>query len=192
MDEVFPIWNSLLKLLSSQQERFLALLVDEMAISIISPSLMDVTIDTYREVITMWLTHIFTAEKWAAPIKRVKLDENSIIPTCLQNPNHWTLKLTSALFDAPGHKRLKDVYGKRISKAVAEHAESKEPIIRTISTENYGGLLPSHRAWLETEEGLNEQARIVQEDAGGLDEDPEGGGWEMWKGTWVSKPVGLV
>ena len=52
MEEIFPVWDSLLKMLSSKQERFLALLVDEMAIHIISPSLMDVTIDTYREVIT--------------------------------------------------------------------------------------------------------------------------------------------
>lgn len=192
MEEIFPVWDSLLKMLSSKQERFLALLVDEMAIHIISPSLMDVTIDTYREVITMWLSHIFTSEIWAAPIKNGKLDHNSIVPTCLQNPNHWTLKLASAISDAPSHKIAKDVYGKRINKAVSEHAKSKEPIIRTISSENHEILLPSYRAWLESEEGLNEQARIAKDDAGGLEEDPEGGGWERWKGTWVSKPVGLV
>ena len=162
MEEMFPVWDSLLKMLSSKQERFLALLVDEMAIHIISPSLMDVTIDSYREVITMWLTHIFTSEIWAAPIKNGKLDDNSIVPTCLQNPNHWTLKLASAISDAPSHKIAKDVYGKRINKAVSEHAKSKEPIIRTISTENHDILLPSYRAWLESEEGLKEQARIAE------------------------------
>lgn len=185
MDEVFPIWDGLLKLLSSHQERFLSLLVDDMAIHIISPSLMDVTIDTYREVITMWLTHIFTSEIWAATIKHSKLDDNSIVPTCLQNPNHWTLKLASAIFDAVGHKIAKDVYGERIRKAVAEHAKSKEPIIQIVPTDKYESLLPSHRAWLEREGSF-------QEDVGGLEEDPEGGGWERWKGTWVSKPVGLV
>lgn len=190
MDEVFPMWDSLLKMLSSQQARFLALLVDEMAIQIISPSLMDVTLDTYREVITMWLTHIFTSEKWAAAIKYCKLDDHSIVPSCLQNPNYWTLKLASAILDAAGHKIAKEVYGERITRAVAEHAKQKEPIIsRAISTDS---LLPSHRAWLESEEGLKQQARIAQGDAAGLDEDPEGGGWERWKGTWVSKPVGLV
>lgn len=192
MDEVFPVWDSLLKMLSAQQERFLAQLVDEMAMHIISPSLMDMTIDTYREVITMWLTHVFTSENWAATIKHGKLDDNFIVPTCLQNPNHWTLKLASAIFDAPGHKVAKDVYGERISKAVTEHAKAKEPIIRTMSTDSHHSLLPSHLAWLESEEGLREQARIAQGDAGGSEEDPEGGGWERWKGTWVSKPVGLV
>lgn len=190
MDEVFAVWDILLKMLSLQQEQLLTLLIDEMAIHITSPSLMDVTIDTYREVITMWLLHIYTSENWAATVKHSKLDDNSIFPTCLQNPNHWTLKLASAIFDAPGRKIAKDVYGERIGKALAEHSKLKEPNIGPISNENHDSLLPSRRAWLESEEGL--KARVAQKDAGVLEEDPEGGGWQRWKGTWVSKPVGLV
>lgn len=192
MDEVFSIWDSLLKNLASRQNQFLTIFADEMVIPIISPSFMDVTIDTYREAVTMWLIHFYTAKEWSATIKRGKLDDHSVLSTCLQNPNHWTLKLAHAIIESPGRKAAQETYGERVRRAVVEQSSSKEPMIKTISVENLDRLLPSQRAWLETEEGLEEQAKTWQMNAGFPRDDAEVGGWEKWQGGWISKPIGMV
>ncbi len=192
MDEVFPIWDGLLKKLAPQLENFLPMLTDEMVIHIISPSLMDVVIDPYREAVTMWLVHIYTTKDWAPTIKRIKSECGSILLSCLQNPNHWTLQLAIAIVDAPGHSVAKEIYGERIMKLVAEHSRSKAPIVQSISLDSVDLLLPSQRAWLESEEGLSEQRRVLRQEGMNRGEESEVGGWAKWKGAWISRPIGLV
>lgn len=192
MDEVFPMWDNLLKTLASRKPQFLTIFTDEMVLPLISPSFMDVTIDVYREAITMWLIHITTAKEWSATIKADKFNDHSMLSTCLQNPNHWTLKLATAILDAPGHKAAQETYGERVKRAMAEHSASKDPIIKTISVENLDRLLPSQCAWLESEEGLEAQSKMSQMDAVDARDDAEVGGWGKWKGSWISKPIGVV
>ena len=163
MDEVFPLWDSLLKKLTLHQSHFLTMLTDEMLVHLISPSMLDITIDTYREAITVWLERIYTTKGWAAATKRGKMDENVIMQTCLQNQNHWTIRLASAIIASSGRKIAKEVYEDRVTQAVQYlSTKSKAPIIRSISIENIDRLLPSQRKWLESEEGLMEKARYEQ------------------------------
>lgn len=188
MDEVFSSWDSLLKLFATRQELFLALLADEMVIRITSPSVMDIKIDTYRESIAMWLIHICASQEWISIIKRAKLSYSSILSTCLQNPNHWTALIASSIIDTPGCKEAKAIYRERIASLVTQQAEPSHAIIKTISIENLDQLLPSQRAWLNSDEGLQEQARFSRE----LEESafsPGVGGWQSWKGTWIPKPL---
>ena len=192
MDEVFSVWDDLLKSLASRQTQFLTIFTDEMVLHIISPSFMDVMIDTYREAVTMWLVHIYTTEEWAATIELVKLDDHSVLSTCLQNPNHWTLELATAIIDSPHHKEAQEIYGERVRRAIANQSLSKNAIIKTISVEDLDYLLPSQRTWLETEEGLEEQAKTPEINAGVSGDDTEVGGWEKWKRGWISKPIGVV
>lgn len=180
MDEIYPIWDRLLQQLALRQERFLTTLTDEMAVQIISPSLMDVTIDPYREVITNWLMHIYTSKQWGAMPKQSKLEDDCILSTCLQNPNHWTLKLATTMINTPDRKLAKETYGERVLEA------------QSISTEYPLHLLPSQRAWLETHEGLQEQERSLQENILSLGEDAEVRRWEKLKEGWIAKPIGLV
>lgn len=193
MDEVFSIWNDLLQLLSVHQEHFLTMLIDAMIVHVTSPSLMDVKIDPYREAIAMWLIHICTAQKWAFTAKKVKLNDDLILTSCLQNPNHWTLQLAKAIVEAPGHSLAKELYGERVAKTATTYLQQNDPLVPSISLENLDHLLPSQRTWLESEEGQIEQRRALQQqDIERLVELPEDGGWKKWKGVWISKPIGLV
>lgn len=193
MDEVFSTWDGLLQMLSVQQEQFLTTLIDAMIVHITSPSLMDVIIDPYREAIAMWLIHICTAQQWASTAKKVKLNDNPILSTCLQNPNHWTLQLATAIVDAPGHSLAKELYGERIAKTATAYLQRKDPLVQSISIDNLDRILPSQRTWLESEEGQIEQRRALQQQDTGIPvELSEVGGWEKWKGVWISKPIGLV
>lgn len=192
MDGMYSLWDSLLKKLAIHQELFLTLLANEMAVRICLPSVMDIKIDTYRESITMWLEHILSKTEWTTAVKRGKLSYSAILSTCLKNPNHWTIYLASSIIDTPGCKEAKAIYNERVTKAVALQAEPMLPTVpRTISTENLDQLLPSQRAWLNTEEGLQEQARASQSS-----EHPvlnsEVGGWQTWRGTWIPRPIGMV
>lgn len=190
MEEVFSWWDVLLKQLTLHQKLFLTLLIDEMLIHLIAPSTMDVKIDTYREAVTMWLVHISTTKGWAASAKRGKLNEDSILSTCLQNPNHWTIHLASAVIHDPSRMKYKEIYGERVAKAAAEMVNTHDHITCSISVENLDLLLPSQRAWLETDEGLSEQATRLGKPITSED-DPEVG-WEKWKGAWISKPIGMI
>lgn len=193
MVEVFSTWDDLLQVLSVQQEQFLPMLIDAMIVHITSPSLMDVIIDPYREAIAMWLIHICTAQQWASTTKKVNLDDSTILSSCLQNPNHWTLQLATATVDAPGHRLAKEVYGERITQTATAYLQRKDPMVQSISLDDPDRLLPSQRAWLESEEGQLEQRRALQQHVTGNSvELLEVGGWEKWKGAWISKPIGLV
>lgn len=193
MDEVFSTWDDLLQMLSLQQERFLPMLIDAMIVHITSPSLIDVIINPYREAIAMWLIHICTAQQWASTTKKVKLDDNTILSSCLQNPNHWTLQLATAIVDAPGHRLAKELYGERIEKIGVAYLQRNYAIAQSTSLDELDHLLPPRRAWPESEEGQILQKRALQQqDAGDSVDHSEVGGWEKWKGTWISKPIGLV
>ncbi len=163
MDEVFPLWESLLKKLTSHQSHFLIMLTDEMLVRLISPSMLDVTIDSFREAIAMWLERICTTKGWVPATKRGKLDDSVIMETCLQNPNHWTVRLAVTMIESSDHKVAKEVYVDRVSKAADDlNTKPKVPIVRSISIENLDRLLPSQRKWLESEEGLAEKARYLK------------------------------
>lgn len=193
MDEVFSIWDELLQVLSVQQEQFLPMLIDAMIVHITSPSQMDVIIDPYREAIAMWLIHICTTQKWASTAKMVNLDDSTILSSCLQNPNHWTLQLATAIVDAPGHRLAKEIYGERIAQTATAYLQRKDPIVQSISLDDLDHLLPSQRAWLESEEGQIEHRRALQQqETENSVELLQVGGWEKWKGAWISKPIGLV
>ncbi len=243
MDEVFPLWDSLLKKLIPHQSHFLSMLTEEMLVQLISPSMLDITIDTFREATTLWLEQIYTTKIWAAAIKRGKVDDSVVMETCLQNQNHWTVRLAVAVIGSSGHKIAREVYGDRVSKAAQDlNTKATVPIARSISIENLDRLLPSQRKWLESEEGLAEQARYLkctqhpmensgqlsqwvepnptatkpvpddgwqrqgelsrnvgvalrkdpEESSEGLEEDPEAEGWSKWKGSWITKPIGMV
>ena len=65
---------------------------------------MDISIDRYREVITLWLEHIFASKVYAITIKRVKYDINHILSTCCNCQNHWTVQLAHRIMAAPGYE----------------------------------------------------------------------------------------
>ena len=173
MDATFTLWDSLLRKLTFHQSNFLTMLTDEMMIFLISPSMLDITLDTYREAVAMWLERIYTTKGWVAAIKRAKLDDNVLMETCLQNQNQWTVRLAVTLVRSSGHKMAKEIYGERVAEA-AENVITKPkiPIIRSISIENLNSLLPSQRNWLESEEGRAEKARYLQR-IKHLEEEPE-------------------
>ena len=163
MDEVFPSWDSLLKKLTLHQSYFLTMLTDEMLICLISPSMLDIAVDAYREAMTMWLEQIYTTRGWATTTKRGKLDDNVVMETCLQNPNHWTVRLAVAVINSSSHKIAKEVYEDRVRKAATElNSKSRVPLVRSISIENLDRLLPSQRKWLASEEGLEEKAKYLK------------------------------
>ena len=191
MDEMYSLWDSLLMKLTIHQELFLILLVEEMVTRICSPSVMDIKIDTYRESTTMWLEHILATDEWTTAIKRGKLSYSSILSMCLKSPNHWTIYLASRIIGTPSCKEAKAIYSERVAKAVAEQAGPLHSIITTISLENLDQLLPSERAWLNTKEGLQEQDKASQASKDSV-LNTENGGWQVWRGTWVPRPIGTV
>lgn len=145
---------------------------------------MDIRIDIYRESIAIWLVHILATREWAPAVKRAKVNYSTILSTCLQNPNHWTIYLASSILDAPGCREAKAIYKERVSQAAAQQATPLHATIRTISIDNLDGLLPSPRAWLDTAEGIDELAKVPQVVA--LEDpspNPEVGGWPNGKGT---------
>ena len=170
---VFPLWDGLLRRMAFHQSEFLTMLTAEMMILLISPSKLDIALDSYREALAMWLEWIYTNKGWVAAMKRGKLDDKVIMETCLRSPSHWTVRLAVALIGSSGHEMARGVYADRVNKAAEGLSfNSKTPIFRPISIENLDRLLPSQRGWLESEEGPVEKARYLKR-VKTLDEQPE-------------------
>ena len=110
MDDVFILWDGLLRRLTNHQRLFLILLTNEMSLFLIQPSMLDTKIDEYREAITLWLEHIYTDDQWAAACKRGNLDINVILSTCLMNPNYWTLHLAARIIEDSKYKLIRNTY----------------------------------------------------------------------------------
>ena len=118
MDDVFAFWDPLLKSLICRKTRFLTILIDTMAAQLTAPSTLDASIDIFRESIFMWLEHIFVADSWNRTVKLAPPDDISLVSTCLQSPNHWTLRLATSITESGGHKAAKDLLEMRIAAAV--------------------------------------------------------------------------
>ena len=162
MDDFFPYWDPIVKKLSAHQQCFLDLLIDQMAIQITYPTPMDVTVDEYREAITMWLERIFVSKVYSAAVKRAKINHYEIVLTGIYNANFWTIRLLRCIMAAPQHKIIKELF-----------AEKLEEIWR-----KFGGGKP------HSQEG--DGTTPVRADEG-----EEEGGWKRAK-NWVPKPFGMV
>ena len=168
MDDFFPLWDPIVKKLSAHQRCFLDLLIEQMAIQIISPTPMDVIIDEYREAITLWLERIFVSKVYTPAVKRAKIDYNDIMMTCMYNVNFWTVRLARCIMGAPQHKIVKKIYAERFEYRLSNFEDGKP-------------YLPQ-----EQQEQQDDGTRVVEDDDG-----EEEGGWRPAK-HWVPKPFGMV
>ena len=154
MDHVFELWDDLLKRLTVHQRNFLLTLTDEMSILIIQRSLLDVRIDEYREAVAMWLEHIYTDKVWKGARLRGKLDVNTIMHTCMMNPNYWTLPLAVAIIEDPMYPGAKSRYSDIIFKAMKtynipyqrDNPETMEALANTQAVTVEDGKVP----WVPT------------------------------------------
>ena len=101
-----------------------------MSIQLILPSgPMDVSLDRYREVITMWLKHIFTTKRYVPTLKRAKYDINHILSTCVHCQNYWTVRLVRQIMAVPGYETIKKNYRERVDNAIPHLAAGPNPSI---------------------------------------------------------------
>lgn len=128
MDDFFPLWDPLIKKLSAHQRCFLDLLVDQMARQMVLRTNMDVSIDEYREAITLWLERIFVSKGYTAAVKRAKISYGDIMLTCIYNVNCWTVRLARRIMEAPQHEIVKNVYAGRLEVIWSEFGGEKRHV----------------------------------------------------------------
>jgi hypothetical protein len=186
MDDLFSLWDNLLKQLAFHQGPFLALLTKELVKKIISPSLTEPKLDRFREAATLWLLQICVSKEWSVARKRGKLGVDALLSTCLQNPNHWTNYIATMIVHDADHQRAKEIYGDRIAVAVMEEAAAEDLETRRISAANLEDQPASHRVRLEATGVLGERANDRDNSALSV------GGWGKWRGQWTSKPFGMI
>ena len=73
----------------------------------------------------MWLEHIFTAKDWRKALKRSNIDMNVIMSTCMMNPDHWTLRLATAIMGSPVTELLKNFYAEQVKEASEAQAQGE-------------------------------------------------------------------
>lgn len=198
MDDYFPLWDPLIKKFSAHQLDFLEVLTDQLAIQMILPTCLDVSIDPYREAAMLWLERIFTTTFYATPIIRARIDYNDILSTCMNCQNHWSVRLAQSIMEAPKRTVEKAIYGKRLEKAIQNLAEPRwVPIVQhDAATASRGGkvlarsgmILQSGTDKTSKSNGVPEPSIDAEDDDG----DPAVGGWQRWKGNWHPKDIGMV
>ena len=138
MCDVFLLWDELLRRLVFHQNTFLILLTDEMSLAIVQPSLVDVTVDEYREAMVMWLQHIFTDKAWDRARRRSLVVVDTILITFITNPNYWMLKLATIIIDDPHYTKVRTRYGEQILKAMKQsnisYTGSNEQTVKMLAT----------------------------------------------------------
>jgi len=198
MDDYFSLWDPLIKKVSAHQLDFLEVLTDQLAIQMILPTCLDVSIDPYRQAVMLWLERIFTSKLYATPIIRAKIDYNDILSTCMNCQNHWSVRLAQSIVQAPRRTFEKAIYGERLEKAIQDLAEPRwVPIVqhdaKSIPREDKafaesGSNLQSGADKTSNSDGITEPSLDAKDDDG----DAAVGGWQRWKGKWHPKDIGMV
>ena len=158
-DQKFQLFDPLLKMLTAHQKQFFAVFVNKLLRHLIVPSKMSTDNDTLRGFSSIWLEHIYASKEWQKMTKRDRIDDNTVVSLCLQNPSRWTVKLAKSITESPGRVRLKKLYGERISKAEDYIAPVEDESEMTSTEENEEtdvGIAgwQKHRRWLEKPVGV--------------------------------------
>lgn len=143
---------------------------------------MDISIDRYREVITMWLEHFFCTKQYADVVKRAKYDINHILSTCVNCQNFWLVRLAHKILAAPGYEATKKNYRSRVDAAIPHLFAGPK------SGESYSTIISKSKIkGADGEEKEVEVVEIVDE------EDQHAGGWQPANpAIWKAKPMGQV
>ena len=153
MTDVFPLWDKLLRLLAFHQQKFLMLLTDEMCLAIIQPSTLDISIDSYREALKIWLHHILVDHFWNTARSRSLLMADTILLTCVTSPSYWILHLAIAIVDDPQYTKARVKYGEKIFEITKQlnisYHGSDEQTITTLATVSAHDILEDERKNLQ-------------------------------------------
>ena len=162
---------------------FFKALTDQLSINLALPSgPMDMSIDRYREVTTMWLEHFFCTKQYAAVVKRAKYDINDILSTCVHCQNFWLVRLAHSIMAAPGYEATKRNYRNRVDNAIPHRFAGSK------SSESYSTIVTKSKfKGADGEEKEVEVVEIVEE------EDGHPGAWQPANpAIWKAKPMGHV
>lgn len=188
MDGIMSMWGGLLRDLTFHQRPFLNLLTEKLIAQIISPSLIDPTVDVHRETIHFWLLEIYTGPEWSSARRRGKINAKDLLIICLENPNLWTDSIAFALANQPVCRKLGQIYKDRVTIPVimTMQATPHESQALKITKEKLADLLAYQQVWLEE----LEISRRGDDDAGSPKQ--AAGGWQKRFGVWTAKPFGTV
>lgn len=97
MAGAIAIWNELLARITIYQRNsgFLKILVERFMFIITSPSTLDVTLDTFKEAVHLWVIEIFSSEWWrhSEVIETVEGLRGYTFNECIMTPNYWSMKV---------------------------------------------------------------------------------------------------
>ena len=176
-------WDPLVRKLCSHQLPFFKALTDKMSLQLALPSgTMDISIDRYREVITMWLEYLFCTKQYAAVVKRARYDINHILSTCVNCQNFWLVRLARSIMASPGYIATKEYYRSRVDNAIPHRSAGP------VSSKSYGTIITKSKVkGANGEEKEVELIEIIDE------EDSNPGGWQAANpAVWKAKPMGQV
>jgi hypothetical protein len=211
MQGAFGIWNVLLKSISLHNRTFLPLLVNEMVGVLTVPSMLDVSVDVYREAVYEWLLHFFTFPGWQTSRRRVA---RNAIYGCILAKNHWTLLFLEKVAINGQDSAIKLQWGR-----LAKIAITSRPKYQTPKKDEFPNNSSGEECEITDEEDADEEDADEEDaDEEGADEegaDEEGAdeermiyhdpadyipkenleylvskGWKLAE-NWVPKPIGL-
>ncbi|MCJ1314333.1 Cytoplasmic glyoxalase II [Agyrium rufum] len=122
MQEVFLLWDDLLKRIYHHQPHLLNLLIDELTLALVPPSQLDPKTDDYRESCMMWISHILIGDTWKSQRKSGMILVETVLTTCVMNPGLWTVRLALEIVDHPAYATASDRYGSQVWRLLGEHA----------------------------------------------------------------------
>lgn len=100
MTGAFIIFSNLLRRLTFHIPTFARQLITTMVAILTSPSVLDLSLDTFREAVGQWILHIFVdGALWRQVRIKSKLEKSRgfVVGECVASPNIWTVKVAQGL-----------------------------------------------------------------------------------------------
>ncbi|KAI4147129.1 MAG: hypothetical protein L6R39_003225 [Caloplaca ligustica] len=161
MDDLFMIWDQLLKELAAQHDQFSKRLTDVMVAQLITPEILSPSDEMLQRGVFAWLEHIYTSPFWDKTLTRNRLDSTAIVTTCLQNPNRWTISLASLITQNTRHTQSRQFSGPSVVEAMEalrvpqEGSQEQGETADTSAEDGFDGWQRSRQGWTSTPIGVS-------------------------------------
>ncbi|MCJ1393554.1 rRNA-processing protein las1 [Xylographa bjoerkii] len=128
MDEVFNVWDDILKAINNHQNNFLPLLTGEMTSALFAPTAPEVAHTRLQEAMAQWLQHVYCDKSWKKGRDRAHLKIQTLMAACLANPCFWTLHLALSVINHHTWRKVRSEYVEKILAAMEADGHSNAEV----------------------------------------------------------------
>jgi hypothetical protein len=179
MNAAYTIWNEPLQNLCQARSSFYRTLVVSLLEDFCSLPRVEPARDSVKQATYHWLEYLLISPEWASPNRSFVFKDlrREVMESCLLNPLLWTHKLANLMLESGDEQFRKDWMGMYKASIASDREEN-------IPKEQEDGDVGNVDDTMDVTEPESDTKH------NGPANPVNAGGWRLWEGPWVPRPIG--